>query len=501
MKKLILITLLALVYNHTNAQNSLKRIDSLFNNQFLTKRLNGNVLVATNGIVMYKKSFGYADIGNKILNNDNSAFFLASVSKTITSTAVLQLVQKKKIRLDDPFKKYFPKFPYADITIRNLLAHTSGLPRDKQNIFDTVLKSHPEKKFSYHDILKTLEQYPKPVAFKPGERFDYSNINYNLLALLVEEVSKMPFNDYLRKYIFIPAGMNDTYLGTPAGQQKSNVTKRYLYLKHYNPDLISTDSVPDIVNADTSYTVFWGQGNVISTTADLLKFDQSLYGNKILNADILNEAFKPTVLNNKKEVVAGGGVSYGLGWYILTAKAPEKIVFHIGYISGMRSVFMRNLSKKQTVIILDNAENISSFLIASNAVSILDNAPQSESKISIADRYAKVLFKSGTDAAASKLIQMRADTLNYRFAASEMDYIANELLSANFTDKALEAYKINLLLNPTTMGMYNSYGKALVKANKKQEAILIYKRSLSLNPDNKEAKEALSKLESELTVN
>jgi len=495
MKKLLLLILTVVIYSYANAQDTFKRLDSLFNGQFDAGQLNGNVLVADHGQVIYKKSFGYADIPNKVLNTDHSAFFLASVSKTITSTAILQLVQKNKIRLDKPFKKYFAQFPYPDITVRNLLSHTSGLPRDKEDIFDTVLKVQPQKKFSYHDIIPALQQYPKPLAFKPGDKFSYSNINYNLLALLVEKASGMPFDAYLKKYIFIPAGMTETYLSSPQLPQKINVTHRYLYPKHYYPHFKLADSIPDVANIYVNYTIFWGEGNVISTTTDLLKFDQALYNNKLVNSKILDEAFKPTVLNSNQEVIAGGGVSYGLGWYILKIKAPEKIVLHNGFIQGLRSTFIRNLSNNQTVIILDNGQSGSNFITASNAISILDNTPQEKVKISIADKYAKILFEKGADIAASRLVQMQADTAHYRSNAHEMDFIANELLSDLYIDKALEAYKINLLLNPTNPEMYNSYGKALDKAGKKQEAILIYKRSLALKQDNKDAKDALVKLE------
>lgn len=501
MKKLLFLILTTGVYSYANAQDLSKRLDSLFNGQFTAGQLNGNVLVADHGNVIYKKSFGYADVANKILNTDHSAFFLASVSKTITSTAVLQLVQKKKIKLDEPYKKYFPNFPYGNVTIKNLLAHTSGLPRDMEDVFDTVLKVQPQKKFGYHDIIPALQQYPKPLAFKPGDQFSYSNINYNLLALLVEKTSNLSFDAYLKKYIFIPAGMTDTHLSSPQLLQKNNVTLRYLYPKHYYPHFKLADSIPEFANIYKNYTIFWGQGNVISTTTDLLKFDQALYNNKLVNTKILDEAFKPTILNNKKEVVAGGGVSYGLGWFILKVKPSEKIVLHTGSIQGLRSVFIRNLSKQQTVIILDNAQSGTNFITASNAISILDNTPQEKVKISIADKYAKILFESGSDVAASHLIQMQADTVHYRYSAHEMDYIANELLNDSYTDKALEALKVNLLLNPTNPEMYNSYGKALNKTGKKTEAILIYKRAIKLKPNDKDAQEALSKLEKDSSHN
>ncbi|QTE36919.1 serine hydrolase [Mucilaginibacter gossypii] len=491
MKRLFTLIALACIYNVAAAQGTYKKLDSLFSNQLDAGWLNGNVLIADHGRVIYKNSFGYADIPNKIPNTDKSAFFLASVAKTITSTAVLQLVQKRRVNLDSPYKKYIPEFPYPDITIRNLLSHTSGLPRDKEEIFDTVLKVQPAKKFNFRDIILVLQQYPKPLSFKPGDQFSYSNINYNLLAVLIEKISGMNFDAYLKKYIFGPAEMTGSYLCNPRTAQKADVTKRYSYPKHYYPHLIQADSIPN----DTSYTIFWGQGNVISTTTDLLKFDQALYHNKLVNEQLLDEAFKPAILNNKNEVVAGGGVSYGLGWFILRGKGPDKIVFHTGYIEGLRSVIMRNLSKNQTVIILDNAQSFTNFITASNAISILNNTPQEKVKISIADRYAKILFEKGGDIAVSRLVQMQADTSHFRYGVREMDTIANELLADSYTDKAIEAFKINLILHPGDPEMYTSFGKALNKAGKREEAILMYQRALSLKPDDKTIKDSLTKLE------
>jgi CubicO group peptidase (beta-lactamase class C family) len=132
MKKTILLFIVQFVICiYANAQNISNRLDSLFDNQYTTDRLNGNVLVAQDGKVIYKRSFGYADIPNKILNNDHSVMELGSISKALISTAILQLVQKKKIGLNDPYKKYFLGFPYPDITIQNSLSHTSGLPGDR----------------------------------------------------------------------------------------------------------------------------------------------------------------------------------------------------------------------------------------------------------------------------------------------------------------------------------------------------------------------------------
>ena len=266
MKKKLLLLAIIMIITGTwgNAQDIPAKLDSLFNYQYTSQQLIGNVLVAENGKVLYQKSFGYADIPNKILNNDQSIFEIGSISKTLTSTAILQLVQKKKIGLNDPYKKYFPDFPYPDITIRNILSHTSGLPRDGSDVFDTLRKIQPEKVFNYHDILPTLEKYHKLLIFKPGDKWAYSNIGYNLLAVLIEKVTNLPFNVYMKKNIFIPAGMTDTYVKTLSDPENRHLVKGYFYDKRYQTELKEADP-----NWEKGYSLFVGGGYVFSTTPDI----------------------------------------------------------------------------------------------------------------------------------------------------------------------------------------------------------------------------------------
>ncbi|WP_165305060.1 serine hydrolase domain-containing protein [Pedobacter sp. SYP-B3415] len=124
-KVLILLCLLLPAVSY--AQGTSARLDSLFKSVAAKDMFNGNVLVAQQGKILYRKSFGYADLERKKLNNVNTGFQLASLSKVFTAIAVLQLYEQGKLRLDETFRTYIPKFPYQEITIRQLLSHTSGL--------------------------------------------------------------------------------------------------------------------------------------------------------------------------------------------------------------------------------------------------------------------------------------------------------------------------------------------------------------------------------------
>jgi len=296
MKLNILIPFL-LVGTSLFAQNYSQKLDSLFNSLYTYRQINGNVLVAENGSSIYKKSFGFADFENKTLNSDNTRFALASVSKVFTSTAILQLKDKDKLKLDDPFIKFFSDFPYPDITIRNLLSHTSGLP--DYDLYEEQIDQNPNKIFSNTDVLPSLKMWKKTLSSRPGEKWEYSNTNFCLLALLVEKLSGLEFQKYLQKHIFTPAKMNNTYFQTDSLRLKDNnrainYEYRFLFsLKYQN-----VDSLKKYRWRLYNVSGFIGQGNIITTTDDLLKFDNLLYLGKILKPSTFEEAFTPTKLKN-----------------------------------------------------------------------------------------------------------------------------------------------------------------------------------------------------------
>jgi CubicO group peptidase (beta-lactamase class C family) len=124
----ILAVLLFLSVTNGKAQDREVALARYFSSLAQTHRLNGNVLIAEEGHVLYEKSFGYADVGNKRPNTSTSVFPIASITKTFTATAILQLEERGKLNTNDFVKRYLPEFPYPTVTIRHLLSHTSGGP-------------------------------------------------------------------------------------------------------------------------------------------------------------------------------------------------------------------------------------------------------------------------------------------------------------------------------------------------------------------------------------
>ncbi len=358
-------------------QTTVQRLDSLFNYLYNNQLFNGNILVAEKGNVIYQKSFGYTDYATKIPSTKDSRFHLASVTKTFTALAALQLKEKGKLKLDDKFKYYFPDFPYTDITIRHLLSHTSGLRDDV--LFDSLVKA---KKIIFNkDIIPTLSVLKTPLLFNPGEEWEYSNTNYLLLAFLIEKLSGLSYQDYLQKNIFGPAKMTNSYVLEDDLHNRQDMFRviNHKYPKFYSDVLVDAYSTEPYLSNHFYMSGTVGDSRIISTTEDLLKYDQCLYTGKLLKPETFDEALTPTMLNNGKPVSFGfahlGKTAYGLGWCIMKDTSQGKIVWHTGAYQGSSSILFRNITKQQTIIAFDNTNMEAARRAGLNAFYILNNLP------------------------------------------------------------------------------------------------------------------------------
>ena len=172
---------------------------------------NGAWLYAEKGEIVSKGAFGFRDAENKLPMTENAIFQLASISKTFTSAAVMLLMRQGLLSPEDEIAKFFPDIPYPGVTVRHLLNHTSGIPDyfDDDDWFIKIWKE--EKRVPGNDeILRFLRETKAKPYFAPGEGLEYSNTGYNLLALLVERLSGVPYEEFLQKNIFEPVGMTST---------------------------------------------------------------------------------------------------------------------------------------------------------------------------------------------------------------------------------------------------------------------------------------------------
>jgi CubicO group peptidase (beta-lactamase class C family) len=487
-----------------HAQANIQSPDQFFKALESDKNINGNVLLAENGNILYRRSFGFADFENKKLNDDGTRFQFDSISKTITAVAVLQLREKGKLKLEDKLVKYFPTFPYPTISLRHLLTHTSGLPGNE--LFEETVTKNPDRVITNEDIIPELILRQRPLKFQPGERWSYSNSNFNLLALLVEKISGLKFEAYLKRNIFDPAKMDSAYVETTLINSQHLPAEAYYYDYPfpYSSNLVRIADSFSLPRFKIEYFNLYGLsggGSIKGTTNDLYKFDQALTGETLLKAATLEEAFTPIKLNSGENAVADfGGVLktwFGLGWFILDDNSAGKIVGHTGGRYGSQTMFLRNLDKKQAVIFFDNAESEGVYRHALTAMNILNNKPPLIHPKSLVRIYGRALLNNGTDFAIGRLLELKPDTVHYRLRESEMNDLGYYLLSNGYSFQALETFKVTILLFPESWNAYDSYAEGLWRTGKNKEAVRMYRKSIELNPDNEAGKQMLKKIENE----
>ncbi|WP_198174924.1 serine hydrolase [Spirosoma arboris] len=479
------------------AQPVVTRLDSLFSARHNKSQLSGNVLIAQQGTVVYQRSFGYADRENKIRMTKPSRFHLASTSKLFTAVAILQLKEKGLIKLTDPIRKYLPDFPYTRITVWHLLTHTSGLP-DFQ-IFEPYYQQDPKRILTNADLIPALKRYGK-VLFEPGEKWSYSSPGTALLAAIVEKMTRLPFEQYLKKQIWTVSGMHHTYINSlSALVHDEKRVKNYAYPTLFSDSVQLADSIPRHQEFAQESGALIGPGLVVSDMDDLFLFDQALSAGKLLKPATMEEAFTPIKLNNGHYAQPEpflGKTAFGLGWFILTEDPTRKVVLHTGKQGGLVSIFIRDLTRQQTFILLDNSESYGLNNTTLNAIRIVDNRPLLALKESLSFIYAKDIIKHGTDYAVSHFNQLKSDTLHYYLNLFELDYVGHQLMANHQAERGLETLRLLTQLNPANWFPYYSYGKALLTSGKKEEAAMSLAKSLSLSPGNKEVQQVVDQLKS-----
>ena len=477
------------------AQNETNEILNYFEKLYSFNQFNGNYVVAKNEKVICKRSVGFGDLDKKTALNKNAQFPIASISKTFTATAILQLKQKNKLKLDDAVQKYLPKFPYANITIRHLLSNTSGLV-DYYNLFDSLMIEFPNKLITNSDIIPVLNQNKNLVSFLPGERFQYNNVNFCIAALIVEKVSGLSFGEYIKQYIFRPAKMKNSLVPDNKNIMQTKQVECYSFPNLYSISLQNVRTISKNFKIEERNN-FYGNGGIVSTAADLYKFDQALYNGTLIGKQELEEAFTPMKLNDGKTAtyqLDEKQVTYGLGWEIYTDEKNGKVVFHDGSLTGLTSILVRNISKQQTIILLENTGSNAVFSASNAILNILNQQPYKPVTQNFTRLYGSTLVNNSMSEANILLTKFLNNPEKYNVTEREINRLGYELLRQNKKTEAIETFSTTTKIFPNSWNAFDSYGEALLLNNQKEEAIKMYQKSLQLNPDNVNGKKVLQKI-------
>jgi CubicO group peptidase (beta-lactamase class C family) len=304
-------------------------------------KFNGCIFVAQKGEVLLSKAYGMSNKEQQISNTTQTKFLIASITKQFTALSIMQLEERGLLNVNDKIDKYISGFPHGnEITIHQLLSHTSGLPRDIQN--EIKFDSNPS---TLEEALNMIKGKNLDLLCTPGEYFNYSNSGYILLGYIIEKVSGKTYSDYLEQNIFKPLKMDNSGFGY---NRKENKKLAVGY----------TNLLAERVTPKDFYDFYifpFSAGGIYSTVEDLYKWDRALYTEKLVSKKTLDKIYTPVKDN----------YGYGVG----VSKVENKTTYsHDGNLLGFVSRITRQVDNDVFIVVLSNEDNYNYAFISEKLV-------------------------------------------------------------------------------------------------------------------------------------
>lgn len=309
-------------------------------------RFMGTIRVSQDGRTVIDKGYGLSDTSSKTPNRPETRYHIASITKSLTATAIFMLQDRGQLSIDDPISRYIPSAPAAwdGITLRHLLAHTSGIA----DYLPAIWQHHSET-FTPEQLAEIVRQLP--TEFKPGERYQYSNSGYILLGAVIEKVSGKSYGAFMRENIFAPLHMDATEYNPEADRSRHP----HPPTNHASGYLVGDDG--PVIADYWSLSAGFSAGGVISTSADLYKWQRALFDGRLISTKSLTEM-----------------ESHSLGLARYTTDG--QILFgHAGNVPGYVSQITYQPDKKLSVIVLGNLNNSAPVWISSALTSLANGFP------------------------------------------------------------------------------------------------------------------------------
>ena len=329
MKKYILIiTIIGATVLMTAAQGNSTQlkteIDSTISSYYSKGQFNGSVLIAFKDKKVYDKAWGYSDLETDSFLDEQSQYYIASISKLFTSSAILLLNKQGKLSLDDRVTSFLPELPecYQNVRIYHLLSHSGGIPEAEGDWQNRV-------GWDNSDVMLFLCKREQ-LDFVPGTDYRYSNNGFVLLAMVVERVSAQPYDSYLKQNIFDKAGMDHSFVVARSLEvDPMHIVRSYVQGKQADWPL---------------YVV--GPSGIYTTTHDLFLWDRAFFNYELFDKSEVKNILKPVLVNGAEQ-------NYGLGWGVLKM-GGESYAGHMGGMFGFRSLYEHQVNQNRTLIIFTN---------------------------------------------------------------------------------------------------------------------------------------------------
>jgi CubicO group peptidase (beta-lactamase class C family) len=447
------------------------QVDAIIQREIKERKIPGlQIAVVQKGKIVFSKSYGIANLQYSVPVTPKSVFQINSCTKAFTGVAIMQLVEEGKIDLESPVSRYLDSLPepWQPIKLRQLLTHVSGLPDILR-----VLDSAPAGLSEEAAWAKTKAM---PMSFPTGTQFSYNQTNYALLGKIIDKYRAKPFAQVFKEQQFQIAGM----LNTDFGDYRDvipNFTQSYKYVSNLDGQKLKTEK---LINFNAEFPPFRRTASGMNSTAeDVARWLIALQQGKLLKTkSALKTLWTAGTYNN------GAPTQWALGW--MTKPRPK----HSAIIAtgGGRSAFFVYPEDDLSVVVLTNLSGASpEDFIDELAGCFNPDIPASDPITSLHI----LLRKSNFENSIAIVEDEKKKNPNFQPTENDLNDWAYRMLSRGQKKEALEVFKLNTSLYPDSWNVYDSYGEALWKNDRKEEAIRMYKKSLEMNPQNEYGKKAL----------
>lgn len=435
----------------------------------------GTVLVARGDQIMLEKSYGQADLEWHMPNGPDTKYRIGSLSKPFVATLIMKLVEEDLLSLDDTIGQHLPDLyadtAVADVTIEELLSHTSGMMDFTGDLNDPWYKTAARLQV---DPKVRLKEWIKLEFASERGKFRYNNSGFIHLGLIVESVTQRPFEDVLKEKILAPSGMKST------GMYSTKLVLERLAQAYVKSPTGEMEPAP-FLDPSTFFTA----AGLYSTPRDILAFDRALYTGEILSDP------SQTLMHTAKT-----NVPYGLGWGVESWTLSDGTVLpgnsHTGSIPGFQSFYLRSETYQDFVIVLNNTNNGSAtYNLGQELMKVLNGETI---KKRLEDLLVPISKKDGAAAMIATLEGLGDKKADYDLREQTMNALGYKFLGLDKMEEALAMFEWNVEEHPESANPRDSLGEAYRAAGRIEDAIASYEAALQRDPNMPSATTALEEM-------
>jgi CubicO group peptidase (beta-lactamase class C family) len=462
------------------SDSSVERIGTYLNN-IERVGFSGSVLVELHGKKVISAGYGFRDREKQLKNTPKTIFDIGSITKQFTAVGILKLEMDGRLSVNDPVSNYFQNVPgdKAAITIHDLLRHQSGLQSNVGADYDPVTTA---------DFIDNVMS--SPLHFEPGTAFAYSNIGYSLLALIIENVSGITYEEYMYEKLWNPAGMEST------GYSRPGFEPDLVAVGYFRDDRVWGKPTEKAWDDTVPYWHLAGNGGILSTTEDLYKWHTALKGDKILSPEAREKLYHPEIRPDEDRSSV-----YAYGWDVSVTDRNTRLVWHNGSNGILYADFHRYIDEDITIIMLSNRSHPDFNILNREIAKIISNPdyipliphPDNAANREFTNRIIQVIAEDGADRAMVEYENRNEGVEVLEFQMRSEGF--RRLFRTNEPDLALSFLEFNAELHPGSAPAFRGLAEAYMETGKTESAIEYFQKSLTIDPDNPFANEMLVRLQ------